>query len=430
MTLFLILGLALLMFLAYRGVPIIIATIVSGAFILLTSRMDLLAGLTTTYANGMGGYFSKFFLIFLLGALFGKVAEIGGATESIAHSVVRRFGAKYIVVAIILAGAILAYGGVNLFVALFALYPLSMSLFKEADIPRRLFPAAYVSDVATFAMTSPFTPAIQNIIPTQYLGTDVAAAAIPGSISSLFLAAGVIWYMNNQVKKAKAKGEHFELRNGEADSSIADRKKPHVILALAPMIVLLGALNAFKLSVISSLFLGVVSGLLCYIKYLPRSLNELWKHTAKATMDATTAIVNTSAAVGFGTIVAATPAFQSIITAVTGIGGNPLIAAGIATTALAGISGSASGGLGIAVPIVTKFFIPLGVNPEALHRVMVVACGGLDSLPHNGFVITLLTYAGLTHKQAYKDIAITTVLLPLLSLVILIILFYLLPGWM
>jgi len=431
MVIFLILGLALLMLLAYRGVPIIVATLISAAFILLTSGMDLIAGLTATYAKGMGNYFTMFFIIFLLGALFGKVAEIGGATESIAHTVVKKFGAKYIVVAIIVAGAILAYGGVNLFVALFTLYPISMSLFKEADIPRRLFPAAYVSGVATFAMTSPFTPAIQNIIPTQYLGTDVAAAAVPGTISSLFLAAGVIWYMNRQVRIAKEKGEHFVAKDSENGNPIVDGKKtPHIILALLPMVVLLGSLNVFKLSVVISLFLGVVSGFICYFPYIPHSFKDIWQHVSKATMDATTAIVNTSAAVGFGTVVAATPAFQTIITAVTGMGGNPLIAAGIATTALAGISGSASGGLGIAVPIVTKFYLPLGVNPQALHRIMVVACGGLDSLPHNGFVITLLTYCGLTHKNAYKDIAVTTVIMPLISLLILISLFFILPGWM
>jgi H+/gluconate symporter-like permease len=242
--------------------------------------------------------------------------------------------------------------------------------------------------------------------------------------------------MQHQVKKAKEKGEHFVPRDtdkavlNEAEAEMKETKLPSVIVALLPMIVLLAALNIVKTSVITALFLGIVAGLIFYYPYLPHSLSELWKHGSKASTDATTAIVNTSAAVGFGSVVATTPAFQTAITAVTGIGGNPLIAAGLATTALAGIAGSASGGLGIAVPIIKEYFLPLGVNPEALHRVMVVACGGLDSLPHNGFVITLLTYSGLTHKEAYKDIGITTMLLPLISLAILIALFYFIPGWM
>jgi len=339
-------------------------------------------------------------------------------------------------VAIIVAGAILAYGGVNLFVALFTMYPLSMSLFKQADIPKRLFPAAYVAGVATFAMSSPFTPAIQNIIPTQYLGTDVTAAAIPGTISSLFLAFAVIWYMQRQVTKARAKGEHFVMTDmemqkiSEEERHHLEREYPKLLFSLMPMIVLLVSLNIFKASVEVSLLLGILAGVICYFKYLPHAQDVIWSHIAKTTGDASNAIINTSAAVGFGTVVASTPAFQTAITTFTSIGGNPLIAAGIATTALAGISGSASGGLGIAVPIVAKYFLPLGVNPEALHRIMVVACGGLDSLPHNGFVITLLTYSGLTHKNAYKDIAITTAVLPLVSLAILIGLFYIIPGWM
>ena len=109
---------------------------------------------------------------------------------------------------------------------------------------------------------------------------------------------------------------------------------------------------------------------------------------------------------------------------------NPLLAAGVATTALSGIAGSASGGLGIAMPIIADHFLPLGVNPEALHRVVVMACGGLDALPHNGFVITLLVFSGLTHKKAYKDCFVVSVLMPLIALMVLIALFYVLPGWM
>ncbi len=432
MVLWLIIALLLLMFLAYRGVPIIVATIFCSIFVLITSRMPIIEGLSGTYMQGMAGFFQKFFLIFLLGAIFGKVMEFTGAAESIARSVINTFGKKYAMVAVVIATAILCYGGVSVFVVLFCIYPLAMSLFQKSDVPRRLFPAALLAGAATFSMTSPFTPSIQNIIPMKYLGTDTTAAALPGTIAALVLAALVIGYLQREVNKARRNNEPFDDGGAEVAVTVEEKKDkdlPNVWLCVIPMIILLAMLNVFKLDVIIALGSGVLLAIILLWKYVP-SIKELWEHIQKAAGNATFSIANTCAAVGFGTVVSQTEGFKMAIDAVTGIGGNPLLAAGVATTALAGIAGSASGGLGIAMPIIADHFLPLGVNPEALHRVVVMACGGLDALPHNGFVITLLVFSGLTHRKSYKDCFVVSVLIPLISLVVLIALFYILPGWM
>lgn len=432
MVLWLILALALLMFLAYRGIPIIIATIICSIFVLVTARLPIIEGLSVTYMTGMAGFFQKFFLIFLLGAIFGKIVEMTGAAESIAKSVINTFGSKYAMVAVVIATAILCYGGVSVFVVLFCIYPLAMSLFEKAEIPKRLFPAALLAGAATFSMTSPFTPSIQNIIPMKYLGTDTTAAAVPGTIAALVLAITVILYLQWQVNRARNKNEPFDISgNSEAAAALevdVSKDLPNVWICLTPMAVLLILLNVFKVDVIIALGSGVLLAIILLWKYIP-SIKVLWENIQKATGNATFSIANTCAAVGFGSVVAGTEGFKMAIDAVTGIGGNPLIAAGAATTALAGIAGSASGGLGIAMPIIAEHFLPLGVNAEALHRVVVMACGGLDALPHNGFVITLLVYSGLTHKQSYKDMAIVSVVLPLVALIVLIGLFFILPGW-
>ena len=326
------------------------------------------------------------------------------------------------VLGIIIAAAILGFGGVSLFVALFALYPLAMSLFRRADIPRRLFPAAYIAGAGTFAMTAPFSPATQNIIPTTYLGTTLSAAAVPGMIGTALCAVLVCIYMQWRVKQVKNKGEHFVPIAGEDIEITAEENLPNVIISLLPMIILIIVLNAFGLSVMTALFIGIVVAFIIYFKWLPHTFPEIWKHISSGAGNGITSIVNTAATVGFGSIVSATPAFATLagIIAEKAVGGNGLLAAGIAVAALAGISGSASGGLGIAVPIVGEIFLPLGVNPEALHRVATVASSALDSLPHNGFVNTCLTYSKTNHKEAYFDIFVVSVVVTIIELAVVI----------
>jgi H+/gluconate symporter-like permease len=132
-----------------------------------------------------------------------------------------------------------------------------------------------------------------------------------------------------------------------------------------------------------------------------------------------TAIINTSAAVGFGAVVRAVPGFQSLTDLVMGIKGSPLISEAVAVNLLAGATGSASGGMGIALAALGEKYYQLaletGISPEAFHRVASLASGGLDTLPHNGAVLTLLAITGLTHKDSYIDIAVTSLVLPILS---------------
>ena len=375
--------------------------------------------------TGFSGYIMNYFLMFVLGAIFGKLCEISGASDSIAKAVIGKLGEKYVVLAIIVAAAILGFGGVSLFVALFTLYPLAMSLFKRADIPRRLFPGVYIAGAATFAMTAPFTPSTQNIVPMAYLGTTLSAGMVPGIIGSVFCAIAVSVYMQWRVGSVKAKGEHFVPLAGEEFGSDDSKELPSLIIAIIPMIILILALNAFGLPVVVGLFVGVVAAIILYWKWLPHNMTEFWKHITDGAQNGIVSIANTAAVVGFGSIVTATPAFSTLSGIVQGFAqnGNAYAAAAISVAALAGISGSASGGLGIAVPIVADIFIPMGINAEALHRIAVISSSALDSLPHNGFVNTCLQYTHTNHKEAYFDIFVVSVLITIIETILVIALF-------
>jgi len=122
------------------------------------------------------------------------------------------------------------------------------------------------------------------------------------------------------------------------------------------------------------------------------------------------AVMNTGSEVGFGNVIKSLPGFQSIAHALMNIkgGGSPLLSEAVTVNVLAGVTGSASGGMSIALDAFGKDYLAaaqkIGLSPELLHRIASMASGGMDTLPHNGAVITLLAITGLTHKQAYKDI--------------------------
>lgn len=418
----LVIGLIILTLLALKGVPIIVASLVAGVFILITSGMNIVDGISTAYMSGFSTYVKNYYIIFIFGAIFGKICEVSGATDSIAKTVVNKFGEKYVVLGIIIAAAILGFGGVSLFVALFALYPLAMSLFRRADIPRRLFPGAYIAGAGTFAMTAPFSPSTQNIIPMQYLGTQLSAGAVPGMIGTVFCAVLVCIYMQWRVKQVKKSGEHFVPIAEENLSLTDDDNLPNIVISLLPLIILIIVLNAFGLSVMTALFIGIVAAILIYLKWLPHNFAVMWKHISSGASNGIMSIINTAATVGFGSIVAATPAFATLATKITDLaaGGNGLVMASISVAMLAGISGSASGGLGIAVPIVSEIFLPLGINAQALHRVAVVSSSALDSLPHNGFIVTCLNYSKTTHKEGYFDIFVVSIVITIFEVIIVV----------
>lgn len=418
-----ILSLALLMLLCFRGVPIFFSALISGIFLMITAGMNPVEQITTTYVNGLSGYFGKFFFIFVLGSLFGKLTDISGASDAVAKAIIDKLGEKAIVPSIIIAGAVLTYGGVSVFVCMFTLYPLMVSLFKKGDISRTLIPAAYFAGAGTFTGMMPGSPQIQNLMPGQILGTPATAAFAPGMITAVFEAALVFGFMIWYVDRSKKKGQHFVMTaKDEKMIKLKEGKKlPKVIVALAPMIILLVVLNIFKWTAELSLFTGCIAALVIYSGQIP--WKDIWKHLGDGTKDGTGSLFNTSAVVGFGSLVQVTPAFTSIIAAITGIGGSPLIASAIAVTSLAGVCGSGSGGLGIVLPMIKDTFGSV-VNMEALHRVSALACLGLDSLPHNGLVVSVLDVTENNHRSSYFPVFITTCVIPLLSLVFLIILLY------
>ncbi|MBN2294824.1 MAG: GntP family permease [Pirellulales bacterium] len=446
-----LLSLALLMYLAYRGMDIIIlAPVAALVAVLFNGDAPVFATYTQIFMPGLGRFVVDYFPVFLLGAIFGKLMEGSGSAKVISHKIAESLGTRHAVLAIVLACAILTYGGVSLFVVVFAVYPLSAALFREADVPKRLMPATIALGAFTFTMTClPGTVQIQNLIPMPYFKTTAFAAPVLGLVGGvLMFVFGMIW-LNWQVRAATRAGEGYGKGHKNEDDDATHDALPSFTVAMIPIVAVImlnylfaeqiiprwdasylaeekfGATDLNRVrgiwAILAALLLA--SGLVAMLNY--RSLKKFNESVGKGAVGSLVPIFNTASVVGYGATIGSLPAFALVRDWVLHIcPGNPLISEAISVTTLAGITGSASGGMRIALESLGNTYYEMsqaaGIDPELMHRVASMASGGLDSLPHNGAVITLLVVCGLTHKQSYKDVAVVSLVIPLVVTAIVI----------
>lgn len=471
-------SLGLLIYLAYRGISaLIVAPLMALVAVLFSADPVILGSYTQIFMPALGKFAILYFPLFLLGAIFGKLMDDSGSARVIAQRIVETLGRNRSILAIVLACAILTYGGVSLFVVAFAVYPIAVAMFQQANIPKRLIPATIALGAFTFTMTAlPGTPAIQNAIPMPYFNTTPFAAPFIGIIGgAVMFAVGMLW-LSYREKGARKRGEGFGDTHEEAqrpkisknirehaqcenfdvmeiapDDPTVVQKLPNFSAAVLPVILVILINFLFTRFVIpamqtdyltlakyGSTDINAVRGVWSIISALVISiviligLNLKNFQSIKRTLDdgasaSVLPLFNTASLVGFGAVIASLPAFGLIRDMVLGIApGNPLISLSIAVNMLAGITGSASGGMSIALQTLGDTYMELaisaGINPELMHRVTSIATGGLDALPQNGAVITLLTICKLTHRESYGDIFVVGVLVPILSLIVVLIL--------
>ena len=456
-------ALIFLMVVAYRGYSVILfAPIAALGAVLLTDPSLVAPMFTGLFMDKMVGFLKLYFPVFLLGAVFGKLIEISGFSKSIVAAAIRLVGPQRAMLSIVLVCALLTYGGVSLFVVVFAVYPFAAELFRQNDIPKRLIPGTIALGAFTFTMDAlPGTPQIQNIIPTSFFGTNTWAAPWLGTIGGVFILCVGLLYLDWRRRAAASAGEGYGEGHLNEPAALADGKLAHPLLAILPLVLvgvsnklftlwipgLYGSSHSFVPAVIGNpapvvqevskiaaiwavegaLLVGIVSVLMFAFARVRSAFAEGSKSAVSGAMLAS---MNTASEYGFGAIIAALPGFLWVANALSAIP-NPLINEAVTVTALAGITGSASGGMSIALAAMAETFIAnanaAGIPMEVLHRVASMASGGMDTLPHNGAVITLLAVTGLTHRQAYKDIFAIT-LIKTCAVFVIIGLFYL-TGW-
>jgi len=433
-----------LMYVAYRGFSVILfAPIAALLAVLLTSPHSVLPVYSNMFMESMVVFVKNYFPVFMLGAIFGKLIEISGFAKSIVHSVVKLLGPSRAMLSIVAVCALLTYGGVSLFVVVFAVYPFAVELFREVNIPKRLIPATIAMGAFTFTMDSlPGTPQIQNIIPTTFFKTNAFAAPWLGSLGALFILIIGMSFLDLRRRQAVKAGEGYGTGHLNEPEPIELTQMTNPFIAILPLVIV-GVMNMVitrwlpkvygdsvtiqltttakplivpvaKMVGIWSVEAALVLGILTVVVFGWKKVHAKFAEGTKAAIGgALLASLNTASEYGFGSVIAALPGFLLIRDALGHVP-NPLVKEAVSVNVLAGITGSASGGMSIALAAMSDQFIAAAnaahIPMEVLHRVAAMASGGMDTLPHNGAVITLLAVTGLTHKQSYKDIfAITCI---------------------
>src|SRR5436190_18282199 len=439
-----LLALGFLILVAYRGYSVILfAPVAALGAVVLTMPGAVLPAYSALFMDSMATFLRNYFPVFMLGALFGKLIEISGFAQAIAAGISRLTGRGRAMLGIVTICALMVYGGVSVIVIAFAVYPFAAELFREANIPKRFIPATIAIGSYTVAMDAvPGSPQIPNIIPTTFSGTTTMAAPILGPIGGAFIFVVGMLYLDWRRRTAAVSNEGYGLVHFNEPEPVDATATVSPFLAFLPLAVVAVTNILFTIDIprwygpttilaltpaakplaievsrqvgIWAVEAALVLGIATVAIFAWRRIAAAFvKSSQTAVSGCLLAAVNTASEYGFGAVIAALPGFAAIQLTLKNIA-NPLVNEAITVTTLAGMTGSASGGLSLALAAMADQFkasaLAANIPFEVLHRVAAMASGGMDTLPHNGAIITLLAITGLTHRQSYPDIfAITCI---------------------
>ncbi len=426
-TLGVLLAIVAIIYWTSKNLHVIIAAPLASLIIILTNQMNVLEvmlGKEQSYMAGLAGFLINNFAIFMLGSILARYMEASGATQTIANSILKVMGkdSPYKgLLAITLIASILTYGGVSIFVVIFTLLPLSRPLFKELNINWALFPIPVFLGAGTYTMTTlPGAPSIQNVIPTKVLGTSLTAAPLLSLAASLTLLLFGLFYMAYCLKKSLANGETYTEEVDEAGGAALD-KTPNLFLSVLPLLSLIGTIfllsktpNVLAIGLLVSIILSAV----IFYPYLPDQKEILNAGTTASIIPA----FATSSTVAFGTVLTLSAGFGVIQEWIQQIPGSPLISLSISTALVSGIIGSSSGAVGIASSNFLPAYLEMGINPELLHRVVVVASAILTVVPQSGVMITFHNLSKLSMKRGLKYSFILVTVGHILALLVILLL--------
>ena len=402
------LALAVVVVGSLRGINLIILSSAAAFLVSATGGIGLLSGYSS-YIEGVASSVVSMFPLFLGGQLLGCFLEKSGLTESIANAIIRRSGTRAIVVAVFTVSWLLTFCGINVFVIIFTVYPIACAFFKVGDIPRSLIPACVLGACVSQQMLPGIADTI-NILATDTFGVPAAAGPITGVTTAAFLFAANAGYLHREGQKARERGEHFVPLEGETyDIDLNKQGLPHPLLEVLPIGVVLAALNGFGLPAYAALYLGAIVAIVLFFRRLGggQGVTDTLNQAAKSSMS----VLATCAIIGFSGIVTAVPGYELLLAGLERIsGGNPYVFAFICVAVIAGVSGSATGGVQFVLDSFSGTLLAMGGDPASLVRVICAAARTFDSLPHNSAVVLTLNACNVTHKEGYKHVAVTTVL--------------------
>jgi H+/gluconate symporter-like permease len=427
-----IISIAVLIFLVYKGINVIIVAPLSAMIVLVFNSINMVTGYRDFYLGGLGGFVTGQWPIYLWGSIFGVIYQLSGGAASIARFISKIFRGKKktagvfaSILIVIISGMLMSYGGISGIVLMFVLMPMTLEIMKENNIPRKMAPGILLGGLATAGLCMPASPQQQNVIPMTYLHTPSTAAMIPGFIGGIVVLSLNLIYLTWAAKK--------ELRLGVTDTDTPDTANkndiqlPNPLLSFIPLIVTFVLFNGLKLYIGYCLIIGICCGLLVFCKSLcnKKSLKEL----VDVSVPQAAFLVFASASLsGFGAVVGKTEAFAQLSGALASLGGPPLLIAMFAFMIVTAICGSGPAAMGAGLPIFSNTFASMGVNLSALHRVASFCGTTLDTLPTNAGFIAATGLAKKPADETYKYVGVCTVVNTTIATVVVTLILIIFPN--
>jgi H+/gluconate symporter-like permease len=428
------LGFIILIFITYRNWSVYLATFLASAVVILFSGLPLIQTLTQSYIGGIGAIFSSLLGMFMFSSVMAKLYAVSGAASSISLTLCNTFlkknqseGKKQTLglLIVIFASALMCYGGINAAIVIITIYPISLIVFEQCDIPKRFIPGVILGGSVTFALSGPGVPQPTNMIPMQILETPSYAGLIPGIIGMIVEIVVIVGLLNYIITKARKSGEHFSY--GTKDIVVAtDNKYPSFWIALIPLVTLFIMFNVFELDIMICTLISSLVSLILFYPYLEKS--QIKSHVNDGFVSALLPVGSIGAVFGFATVVQEVPAFQSIVNSIIQLDINPYLLSVIAVAFLCSLTGGSTTGQAIVLPIIRPILEGMGMTPLVLHRIAAFSATTIDSLPHSGTILMTVNHTDLKMKDAYPSIFITTTLATIAGTSVVTLLLYFFPG--
>ncbi|MCC8150014.1 MAG: hypothetical protein LIO96_00720 [Lachnospiraceae bacterium] len=427
---------ALVIYLAYRGLNLTVSAIICAIVVMVTNQMALEDSFVSTFCSGAGSIVTQMFGLMVSGTILGAIYNASGAASSIAKTVLKALtrkkagapSATLTIIIVFCVGVLLAYAGIDTVALHFVLLPLVLELCREANIPRVMTPGIVMGSI-TPALCLPGSPLMQNVLCMSYLDTSSTAGLIPG-----FIGGGVIIFLNilflsTCAKKFAKQGIGYVPAENETQLVNKDTDEGHInfIVALAPILVTFILFNFVNVNITFSVLIGCGIGLNLFHKTLP--VKDIPGPLETTVGPCGGGILLACAAMGgFGAVVGASPAAEFIFAKLTAFNGPTLFVVLICMTIVVGVCASGPAGLGVGLPLFKDVFVSMGAPLAAIHRISSFTAIGLDSLPTNSMVIACAKLSGVSIRESYKYVGVCTVLNTLIGALVVTILMTLFPG--
>lgn len=430
-----ILGFAILIGITFKAWSVYLASFLGSVAVILFAGLPLNETITGVYFSSIGSIFTSLFPLFIFGSVMANLYSVSGAAVSISTAVCnlimkddmpenrrRTLG----VLVVILASALICYGGINAAIVIITICPIALSVFQKCGIPKRFIPGVILGGCCTFALTGPGSPQTPNIIPMTILGTSSTSGLIPGIIAMVVELIVMIPVLNIMIRKACSRGEVFQL--GPRDRlPREDRPQPNALISLIPLAVLFILFNIVRLPIVFAMFAAAFCSAVLFYRYVPKGK---FRHTVnEGFVTSLTPVGSIGAVFAFASIVQKTDAFSKIVDMLLGMEIHPILFCIVAIAFLCMLTGGSATGQQIVLPIIMPVVQNSGlITLAAMHRIGSFAATTLDSLPHSGTILMTTSHSDIPMGQAYPAIFVTTTLATVTGTIVVALLLWLFPG--